>query len=55
MNAVGIEGEEAVSLVFAVDWLLDRIRTTINIVSDTMVAIIVDDMAASDEKSKIPK
>uniref|UniRef100_A0A6M2DZV3 Amino acid transporter n=1 Tax=Xenopsylla cheopis TaxID=163159 RepID=A0A6M2DZV3_XENCH len=44
LDTVGLPAED-VSIIFAVDWLLDRFRTTINVMCDTLGTIIVDHMS----------
>jgi len=41
LNAVGLP-LEGVGLILAVDWLLDRCRTTVNVFGDTVGAAVVD-------------
>jgi L-cystine uptake protein TcyP (sodium:dicarboxylate symporter family) len=41
LTAVGLP-IDSVALIFAVDWLLDRIRTVTNVLGDAVVAAIVN-------------
>ncbi|KAI8420322.1 hypothetical protein MSG28_008849 [Choristoneura fumiferana] len=52
LDTVNLPAED-VSLILAVDWLLDRFRTTINVVCDALGAIIVATLSQGDiEKSR---
>ncbi|XP_034943107.1 excitatory amino acid transporter 3 isoform X2 [Chelonus insularis] len=44
LDTVGLPAED-VSLIIAVDWLLDRFRTTINVVCDALGACIIEHMS----------
>ncbi|KAG8041927.1 hypothetical protein G9C98_007231 [Cotesia typhae] len=44
LDTVGLPPED-VSLIIAVDWLLDRFRTTINVVCDALGACIIEKMS----------
>ncbi|XP_022128592.2 excitatory amino acid transporter 3 [Pieris rapae] len=53
LDTVGLPAED-ISLIFAVDWLLDRFRTTINVVCDALGAIIVTSLSQADiEKCRV--
>ncbi|MDH5638101.1 MAG: dicarboxylate/amino acid:cation symporter, partial [Nitrospinota bacterium] len=41
LNAVGIP-TEYIGLILAVDWLLDRFRTTVNVFGDSVGAVVID-------------
>jgi len=47
LNAVGFPVEDA-SLVFAIDWLIDRFRTAINVLGDAYGAGIVEHLSKKD-------
>ncbi|XP_023939971.1 excitatory amino acid transporter 3 [Bicyclus anynana] len=52
LDTVNLPAED-VSIILAVDWLLDRFRTTINVVCDALGAIIVASLSQGDiEKSR---
>nr|AAB84380.1 high-affinity Na+-dependent glutamate transporter [Trichoplusia ni] len=52
LDTVNLPAED-VSLILAVDWLLDRFRTTINVVCDALGAIIVTSLSQGDiDKSR---
>jgi len=51
LDTVGLPSED-ISLIIAVDWLLDRFRTTINVMCDTLGAILVDHLSRHDLKDK---
>ncbi|XP_049876630.1 excitatory amino acid transporter 3-like isoform X2 [Pectinophora gossypiella] len=52
LDTVNLPAED-VSIILAVDWLLDRFRTTINVVCDALGAIIVTSLSQGDiEKSR---
>ncbi|XP_024942759.1 excitatory amino acid transporter 3 isoform X2 [Cephus cinctus] len=44
LNTVGLPAED-VTLIIAVDWLLDRFRTTINVMCDALGAVIIEHMS----------
>ncbi|XP_031780641.1 excitatory amino acid transporter 3 isoform X2 [Nasonia vitripennis] len=44
LNTVGLP-EKDVTLIIAVDWLLDRFRTTVNVMCDALAAIIIAKMS----------
>ncbi len=46
LNAVGLP-PEGVSLIVAIDWFLDRCRTTVNVWGDAVGAAIIDNMGES--------
>ncbi|XP_012276011.1 excitatory amino acid transporter 1 [Orussus abietinus] len=52
LDTVGLPADD-VSLILAVDWLLDRFRTTINVVCDALGACIIERMS-KDEMGAIP-
>ncbi|KAK4884594.1 hypothetical protein RN001_000865 [Aquatica leii] len=47
LDAVGLPAEQ-ISIILAVDWLLDRFRTTINVLGDCLGAKIVNTLSKSD-------
>jgi len=49
LDTVGLPAED-VSIILAVDWLLDRFRTTINVMCDSLGTIIVDKLSKNDLK-----
>ncbi|XP_026763377.1 excitatory amino acid transporter 3 [Galleria mellonella] len=52
LDTVNLPAED-VSIILAVDWLLDRFRTTINVVCDALGAIIVTSLSQGDiEKTR---
>ncbi|XP_041984354.1 excitatory amino acid transporter 3 [Aricia agestis] len=52
LDTVNLPAED-VSIILAVDWLLDRFRTTINVVCDALGAIIVTSLSQGDiDKSR---
>ncbi|XP_048483986.1 excitatory amino acid transporter [Plutella xylostella] len=52
LDTVNLPAED-VSIILAVDWLLDRFRTTINVVCDALGAIIVSSLSQGDiDKSR---
>ncbi|XP_055302995.1 excitatory amino acid transporter 1 isoform X2 [Sitodiplosis mosellana] len=51
LDTVGLPSED-ISLIVAVDWILDRFRTTINVMCDTLGAILVDHLSRHDLKDK---
>ncbi|XP_031637842.1 excitatory amino acid transporter 1 [Contarinia nasturtii] len=52
LDTVGLPSED-ISLIIAVDWLLDRFRTTINVMCDSLGAILVDHLSRNDLKEKL--
>ncbi len=53
LNAVGLP-LEGIGLLLAVDWLLDRFRTTVNVWGDAVGAAVIDRMLrAGDGKGQI--
>lgn len=44
LNAVGLDPSD-VSLIIVVDWLLDRFRTTINVLGDSFGCAVVDHLS----------
>ncbi|KAL1138026.1 hypothetical protein AAG570_009721 [Ranatra chinensis] len=52
MDTVGLPSED-ISLIFAVDWLLDRFRTSINVIGDSLGAGIVAHLSKK-ELEKMP-
>ncbi|XP_037086323.1 excitatory amino acid transporter 1-like [Pollicipes pollicipes] len=52
LDTVGLPAED-VSLIIAIDWLLDRFRTTINVLGDSLGAGIVNHLSKH-ELAKIP-
>ncbi|KAK5648498.1 hypothetical protein RI129_003390 [Pyrocoelia pectoralis] len=49
LDTVGLPADQ-ISLILAVDWLLDRFRTTINVMGDCLGARLVDILSKSDLK-----
>lgn len=47
LDTVGLPADQ-ISIILAVDWLLDRFRTTINVMCDCLGARLVDMLSASD-------
>ncbi|XP_075218953.1 excitatory amino acid transporter 1-like [Lycorma delicatula] len=52
LDTVGLPAED-VTLIIAVDWLLDRFRTTVNVLGDSLGAGIVDHLSKGELKGKI--
>jgi len=50
LDTVGLPAED-VTIIIAVDWLLDRFRTTINVMCDSIGAILVDHLSKKDLSS----
>ena len=50
LDTVGLPGE-LVSLIFSLDWLLDRFRTTTNVLGDSIGTGIVDHLSREDIKA----
>ncbi|XP_017473975.1 PREDICTED: excitatory amino acid transporter 1 [Rhagoletis zephyria] len=50
LDTVGLEPKD-VSLIIAVDWLLDRFRTTINVMCDALGTILVNHLSRNDLRS----
>ncbi|XP_015598908.1 excitatory amino acid transporter 3 [Cephus cinctus] len=44
LDTVGLPAKD-VTLIIAVDWLLDRFRTTINVMCDALGAVIIEHMS----------
>ncbi|XP_033227941.1 excitatory amino acid transporter 3-like [Belonocnema kinseyi] len=53
LDTVGLPADD-VTLILAVDWLLDRFRTTINVVCDALGALIIEKMSKGDLKDIVP-
>jgi len=51
MTAVNVPFNETFGIISAVDWMLDRLRTSVNVAGDATVAAIVDKLAPADEHS----
>ncbi|KAK9731376.1 Sodium:dicarboxylate symporter family [Popillia japonica] len=49
LDTLGLPSED-VSLILAVDWLLDRFRTTINVIGDSLGAVIVGHLSKNELK-----
>ena len=47
LNALGLPPED-ISLVFIIDWLVDRIRTPINVLGDAFGSAIVEHLSRDD-------
>ncbi|XP_076162781.1 excitatory amino acid transporter 3 [Ptiloglossa arizonensis] len=54
LNSVGIPVED-VSLIISIDWLVDRFRTTINIIADALGAGIITHYYKKNEQNFIPE
>lgn len=52
LDTVGLPAED-VSLVIAVDWMLDRIRTVVNVLGDSFGAAIVEHYSKSELSSSL--
>lgn len=50
LDTVGLPAED-VSLIIAVDWMLDRIRTVVNVLGDSFGAAIVEHYSKEELKS----
>ena len=50
LDTVGLPGE-LVSLIISMDWLLDRFRTTVNVLGDSIGTGIVDHLSREDIKA----
>lgn len=50
LDTVGLPSSD-ISIIIAVDWLLDRFRTTINVMCDALGTILVDHLSKNDLKS----
>ncbi|XP_037024504.1 excitatory amino acid transporter 1 [Bradysia coprophila] len=50
LDTVGLPAED-VTIIIAVDWLLDRFRTTINVMCDSIGAILVNHLSRGDLRS----
>lgn len=50
LDTVGLPAED-VTLIIAVDWLLDRFRTTINVICDALGAYVVEHMSKKELES----
>lgn len=50
LSAVGLPADD-VSLIIAVDWMLDRIRTVVNVLGDSFGAAIVEHFSRKELKS----
>lgn len=52
LDTVGLPAED-VTLIIAVDWLLDRFRTTINVICDALGAYVVEHMSRKELEANI--
>ncbi|XP_078035100.1 excitatory amino acid transporter 1 [Augochlora pura] len=52
LDTVGLPAED-VTLIIAVDWLLDRFRTTINVVCDALGAYVVEHMSKKELEANV--
>jgi Na+/H+-dicarboxylate symporter len=52
LDTVGLPAED-VSIILAVDWLLDRFRTTINVMCDALGTILVNHLSKNDLKDGV--
>ena len=50
LDTVGLPGD-LVSLIISMDWLLDRFRTTVNVLGDSIGTGIVDHLSREDIKA----
>lgn len=53
LDTVGLPAED-VTLIIAVDWLLDRFRTTVNVLGDALGAGLINDLS-KDDLDKLPE
>lgn len=53
VQAIGLP-TEAIGLILAVDWFLDRCRTAVNVAGDTIGAAVVDSLLDFSWKKKAP-
>ncbi|XP_053970255.1 excitatory amino acid transporter 1-like [Hylaeus volcanicus] len=54
LNSVGVPAED-VSLIIAIDWLVDRFRTTMNIIADALGAGIVTHYYEKRRRNSVPE
>ncbi|XP_025833854.1 excitatory amino acid transporter 1 [Agrilus planipennis] len=54
LDTVGLPAKNNIVIIIAVDWLLDRFRTTINVMCDALAAKIVDHMSAGELGRTVP-
>ncbi|XP_076663583.1 excitatory amino acid transporter 3 [Andrena cerasifolii] len=54
LNSVGVPAED-VSLIIAIDWFVDRFRTTLNIIADALGAGIIAHYYEKNRRSSIPE
>ncbi|RWS19807.1 hypothetical protein B4U80_01859, partial [Leptotrombidium deliense] len=52
LNAVGLPAD-AISMIFVVDWLLDKFRTTVNVLGDSFGAAVVAHLSAKELNKSI--
>eukprot|EP01083_Nonionella_stella_P079734 218913_1 len=50
IKATGLEMKDAVSLLLAIDWMMDRIQIVINVSGDSLASGIVTDMVVEQER-----
>lgn len=50
LNALGLPAED-ISLVFIIDWLVDRFRTSINVLGDAFGSAVVEHLSMDDLKA----
>ncbi|XP_076618915.1 excitatory amino acid transporter 3 [Colletes latitarsis] len=54
LNSVGVPAED-VSLIIAIDWLVDRFRTTLNIIADALGAGIITHYYEKSRQNSVPE
>jgi len=54
LAAVGLP-PEGIGLILAVDWLLDRFRTAVNVWGDSVGAAVIDNSVGSDDAGEVPE
>ena len=54
LAAVGLP-PEGIGLILAVDWLLDRFRTAINVWGDSIGAAVIDNSVGPDDAGEVPE
>ncbi|KAF3425381.1 hypothetical protein E2986_14024, partial [Frieseomelitta varia] len=54
LNSVGVPVED-VSLIIAIDWFVDRFRTTLNIIADALGAGIISHYYKKDKQTSVPE
>jgi len=51
LNAVGLP-TEGIAMILAIDWFLDRCRTTVNVLGDSVGAAIIDKWEGQEASGK---